>query len=113
MADRGHSPGGQLRRRIVRVLESGRALYRGSLIRYSRTCGHPRCRCGRGQPHTGWALSFSQGGKTRVVYLPDDLRGKAARGLRDYKGLLARLEEVVAADVAELQAQARRYKKRG
>ena len=94
------------------LLRSGQPIYRGSLIQYSRRCGAAGCQCSRGQLHTGWALSVSLRGKTHAVYIPDDLRGAVAAGLRRHKELVGLLERIAKADTEALRRRARRYKKR-
>jgi hypothetical protein len=94
------------------ILRSGQPIYRGSLIHYSRRCGAAGCQCSRGELHTGWALSVSLRGKTRAVYIPDDLRREVAAGLRRHKELVGLLERIAKADTEALRQRARRYKKR-
>jgi hypothetical protein len=94
------------------ILRSGQPVYRGSLIQYSRRCGAARCQCGRGQLHTGWALSVSIRGRTQAVYIPDDLRRGVVAGLRRHKDLMALLERIARADTEGLRHRARRYRKR-
>ena len=100
------------RTEAAEILRSGKPLYRGSLIRYSRRCGGARCKCTKGKLHSGWALSRSVGGKTEVVYLPEHLRGEVAKGLRNHQKAMALLEQIVNADVARLRKKARRYRTR-
>ena len=59
--------------KAVEIIQSQQPVYRGSLIRYSRRCGSPKCKCAKGQLHQGWALSVSVEGKTQVVYIPEEL----------------------------------------
>jgi len=94
------------------ILRSGQPIYRGSLIHYSRRCGAAGCQCSRGELHTGWALSVSLRGKTQAVYIPDDLRGAVAAGLRRHKDLIELLERIAKADTEALRQRARRYRKR-
>lgn len=98
--------------KAAELLRSGEPIYRGSLIQYSRRCGASGCKCAQGQLHKGWALSLSVAGKTRVVYIPDDLRQEVAAGLRRHKDLTALLERICEVDTEALRQRARRYKKR-
>jgi len=93
------------------ILRSGQPVYRGSLIQYARRCGAPGCQCSRGQLHTGWALSVSVGGSTRVVYLSDELRREVAAGLRRHNDLMSLLEKIARADTEGLRQRARRYRR--
>lgn len=94
------------------ILKGGEPIYRGSLIRYSRRCGAENCRCAEGQLHRGWALSLSLKGKTRVVYIPDELGAEVAAGLKRHKNLSRVLERIAQADTSKLRKRARRYKRR-
>lgn len=101
----------QGRARVVGILRSGKQIYRGSLLRYSRRCGGPRCKCASGELHTGWALSLSVGGKTEVVYIPDELRHEVAAGLRRHDELESLLERIAKADIVVLRKRSRRYRR--
>lgn len=98
--------------KAVEIIQSGHPIYRGSLIRYSRRCGSPRCKCAQGQLHQGWALSVSVEGKTQVVYIPDELRREVAAGLRRHEQLAKLIERISQADTRKLRRRARRSKKR-
>ncbi len=101
------------RLKAVEIIQSGQPLYRGSLIRYSRRCGSPKCKCAQGQLHQGWALSASVEGKTQVVYIPNELRREVAAGLRRHAELRKLIERISKADAKKLRTRARRNKKRG
>ena len=98
--------------KAAEIIQSGQPVYRGSLIRYSRRCGSPRCKCAQGQLHQGWALSVSVEGKTQVVYIPDELRREVAAGLRRHEQLSELIEQISKADTKKLRTRARRNKKR-
>ncbi len=98
--------------KAVEIIQSGQPVYRGSLIRYSRRCGSPKCKCARGQLHQGWALSVSVEGKTQAVYIPDELRREVAAGLRRHEDLSKLIERIIKADTKKLRSRARRNKKR-
>jgi hypothetical protein len=71
-------------------------LLRGSLVTLRRRCGKPGCRCADGeQLHETPALSYSDGGRTRVLTLTE----------ADVPAVAAALDRYRAAQ-AELQAQA-------
>ena len=44
----------------------------GSLITLRRKCGKPGCRCATGSPHETPALSYSVGGRTKMLTLTPD-----------------------------------------
>jgi len=99
--------------KAVEIIQSGQPVYRGSLIRYSRRCGSPKCKCAKGQLHQGWALSVSVEGKTQVVYIPDELRREVAAGVRRHEELSKLIERISKADTKKLRTRARRNKKHG
>ncbi len=100
------------RLKAAEILRSGQSVYRGSLIRYSRRCGSPNCKCAKGQLHQGWALSVSVGGKTQAVYIPNELRREVTAGLRRHEDMIELLERISKADTGRLRKRARRYKNR-
>jgi len=99
--------------KAIEIIQSEQPVYRGSLIRYSRRCGSPKCKCAQGHLHQGWALSASVEGKTQVVYIPNELRREVAAGLRRHAELRKLIEQISKADARKLRTRARRNKKRG
>lgn len=98
--------------KAVEIIQSGKPVYRGSLIQYSRRCGSPTCKCAQGQLHQGWALSMSVEGKTQVVYIADELRREVEAGLGRHDDLIKLIERISKADTSTLRTRARRNKKR-
>ena len=48
-------------------------LVRGSVVTHRRRCGKPNCRCADGEAlHETTVLSYSEGGRTRLLTLPAD-----------------------------------------
>lgn len=71
------------RRELVRrLLQASGQMLQGSLSETTRTCGHPGCRCHRGErhgPHT--YLTFKKAdGRTSGVYVPVAARADAEAG---------------------------------
>ncbi len=57
---------------------------KGSLAQVRKTCLRPGCRaCARGDKHPAFILSFTQGGKRRCMYVPNDLVPVLERALRN------------------------------
>jgi len=51
----------------------------GTLITLRRRCGKPTCRCADGTPHETPALSYSVGGRSKMLTLrPDEVAAVAA-----------------------------------
>jgi hypothetical protein len=55
-------------------------MLRGALTTFRRRCGKPSCRCAGGDPHESPALTFTEGGRTRMVTLPGPPRVRPRRG---------------------------------
>lgn len=46
-------------------------MIKGSVYEQTRKCGKPNCRCRTGKLHTSMILSRSEGGKTRLISIPE------------------------------------------
>jgi hypothetical protein len=68
-----------------------------SFVTVHRKCGKPTCHCVTGEGHLSTYLSVKESGRTRMVYVPADLRqrlGEQAlqyRTLRKHRAALAKL----------------------
>jgi hypothetical protein len=59
-----------------------------SLSRVNKRCGQPSCRCQHGGPrHPAYHLSYKQQGKTRTVYVPQDLLAEVQAWVAEYQRL--------------------------
>jgi hypothetical protein len=86
-------------RQVEMVLAEKGPLIRGTVGQRGRRCGHPGCRCARGELHESKYLSVAVGGRTRVVHLPEaDVTrvAKAARRYRRFRRARARLVRLAA-----------------
>ena len=84
-----------------------------SLNAYSHRCGRPTCRCHHGGPlHTGQHLTFKQGGKTRSVYVPQDLLPEVRLWLAEHKRLKQLLHEIHLLTVALVRGHARQQRRK-
>ena len=78
-------------------------MLRGSLVTLRRRCGKTTCRCAQGgHRHEAPALSYSQGGRTRVVMLAESDVAAVAAALQRYRAAKAALEEQAATGLAAL-----------
>lgn len=73
------------RKRALNKIPKIEESIRGSLVVMNRFCGKPNCRCQKGQKHKGVYLSQSQGGKTRMIYIPCHAVKKAAEHIKNYR----------------------------
>src|SRR5512144_2826150 len=78
-------------------------LLRGSLVTMRRRCGKPGCRCAGGeQLHETPALSYSDGGRTRVLTLTEADVPAVAAALARHRAVQAELEARAKAGLAAL-----------
>ena len=78
---------------------------------YRHRCGRPCCRCHHGGPlHTGQHLTFKEHGKTRSVYVPQELLPEVRSWLAEHQRLKLLLREIHQLSVALLRARARLLK---
>jgi hypothetical protein len=98
---------GMLQHRLKKLSTSSPILA-ASLATYRRPCGQPSCRCHRGGPlHAAQHVTFSEGGKTRTVYVPKLLVPEVRTWLAEHHRLKALLREIHQLTVALLRARAR------
>jgi hypothetical protein len=113
-----HQKLSRLRQELLEVLErlgktlevalARTPLVKGSVYQIARRCGHPHCRCTRGQPHRNFVLTWSERGRHRMRSLPpqrvSEVRQKSKEYARFrraraeiavlYKRILALLEQI-------------------
>jgi hypothetical protein len=87
-------------------------MIRGSVLTHRRRCGKPNCRCTDGESlHESTVLSYSQGGRTKFVMLPQAEVAAVSAAVEAYRAALAALEadgEAGRAALIARLAQARR-----
>ncbi len=77
----------------------------GSLITLRRRCGKPTCRCATGSPHETPALSYSVGGRTKMLTLSAEEVPAVAAAVARYRKAVKALEAEARAELAELVAR--------
>jgi len=88
-----------LRRRKALVQQVARLeplVLRGSLIERYKRCGHPGCRCQKGQGHGPKDyLSVSQaGGRPEMDYVPQEYSQQVSEYLRNFQKVRQILEQI-------------------
>lgn len=102
----------QTLRRLLQNLERSLAevfgrspLVKGNVYELARKCGKPNCVCTRGELHRSMVLTWSEGGKSRLVSIPPDrlgeLKEKSEAYLR-FRRARARVTEISREIVAVL-----------
>jgi hypothetical protein len=78
----------QLREELGHLLDVFLArdpLVKGSVYTLHRRCGKPTCGCVRGARHGALVLSWSEGGRTRLLTIPPGRRGDLRAAVRRYQ----------------------------
>ena len=83
-----------LESRLKQMVPAGPVLA-ATLTRVNKRCGQPSCRCHHGGPlHQAHHLAFRHGGKTRNVYVPQDLLAEVQQWVQEHRRLKALTHEV-------------------
>jgi hypothetical protein len=84
-------------RRTLKVVFGRSLLIKGNVYELSRKCGKPNCTCTRGQLHRSMVLTWSEGGKSRLVSIPSnrlaDVKKKSEEYLQ-FRRARARVTEI-------------------
>jgi uncharacterized protein DUF6788 len=92
----------------LKKLSTASPILAASLASYRHRCGQPSCRCHRGGPlHAGQHITFTEGGKTHTVYVPQSLVPEVRTWLAEHQRLKGLLREIHHLTVALLRARAR------
>lgn len=67
------------------ILSDHRPMVKGSVYRMERKCGKPNCRCATGKPHSSMVLSWSEGGRTRLLSVPEKRLDEVKRLTEQYQ----------------------------
>ena len=58
-----------------------------SLVTIHKKCGRPGCHCQKGEGHPGHYLTCKEKGKTRTVYVPQDLLPQVQAWIAEHRRL--------------------------
>ncbi len=102
-----------LERRLKQLVPTG-PLLAASLARVNKRCGQPSCPCHHGGPlHPAHHLTFRDGGKTRTVYVPQDLLAEVRPWVQEHQRLKALIHEVSQLTLALIRGHVRTAAPRG
>ena len=103
-----------LESRLKQMVPAGPVLA-ASLNRLNKRCGQPSCSCHHGGPlHQAHHLTFREAGKTRTVYVPQDLLKEVQTWVQEHQRLKAMIHEVSQLAVALVKGHvADRRRRRG
>jgi len=84
-----------------------------TLAQVQKRCGQPSCSCHHGGPlHQAHHLTFRDEGKTRTVYVPQDLLEEVRSWVQEHRRLKALQREVNQLAVALIQGHVRQRQRR-
>lgn len=81
---------------VEQVLHEPGPLIRGTLGERARVCGHPGCRCTRGELHVSKMLSVGVAGRLRQVHIPASDEVAVAEKTQRYRRLRQARTDLVA-----------------
>ena len=83
-----------------------------SLVTIRRRCGHPGCHCAQGHGHPAWYLTCKVQGKTKTVYVPQDLLADVRLWIQEHKRLKTLLQEISQLTLARIQTHVRTQRRK-
>ncbi|HKB34807.1 MAG TPA: DUF6788 family protein [Gemmataceae bacterium] len=106
----------QIRRMLasrLKQLTPAGPLLAASLARVQKRCGQPSCRCHHGGPlHPAHHLTLKDAGKTRTVYVPQDLLGEVQAWVAEYQRLKALMAEISQLSLALVKGHVQQRRRR-
>ena len=87
----------------VRQLTAQGPVLAASLVEIAKVCGRPGCRCLSGHKHVGHYLTFKVVGKTRTVYVPQELVRGVQSWIKEHKRLKQLAREISQLSIALVQ----------
>lgn len=96
----------------IRQLRARGPVLGASLVQIAKQCGRSGCHCQSGKKHVGIYLTFKEQGKTRTVYVPQELRGEVARWIDEHRRLKRLMKELSALSVARVRTHVTARKRR-
>ena len=101
-----------LNSRLKQLAPAGPVLA-ASLAQVHKRCGQPSCSCHHGGPlHPAHHLTFKEGGKTRTVYVPQELLDEVRSWVEEYQRLKRLLHEVSQLTLALVRGHAHNRKRK-
>jgi hypothetical protein len=100
-------------RALLEAVVSCRSLIKGSVYDLKTRCGKPSCVCAQGQRHSAMVVSWSQGGRTKILTVqPGDLDRLIRltgeyRSFRQARARLVKLQKELLKEVDKLETALR------
>ena len=71
-------------RRDLKVVFGRSSLVKGNVYELARKCGKANCLCTRGQLHRSMVLTWSEGGKSRLLSIPSERVAEVKKKSEEY-----------------------------
>ena len=85
-------------KRILERIRKIKPFVQASLSIYQKRCGNPNCRCSREGPmHETAQLTWKEGGRTRTLHVPVELRQEVTKWVEEGKLLKSLIAQMSAA----------------
>jgi hypothetical protein len=98
----------------VRQLQAQGPVIAASLVQIAKHCGREGCHCQTGPKHIGHALTFKVAGKTKTVYVPQDLVEEVETWVQEHKRLRKLVREISRLAVERIRGHVKtRERRRG
>jgi Family of unknown function (DUF6788) len=98
--------------RLQKLVPAG-PLLAASLSRVNKRCGQPSCSCHHGGPlHQAHHLTVTEAGKTRTIYVPQDLLEEVRTWVHEYQRLKTLIREVSQLTLALIQGHVTQRRRR-
>lgn len=102
-----------LARRLKQLVPAG-PLLAASLAQVKKRCGQPFCSCHHGGPlHPAHHRTFTERGKTRTVYVPQDLLTEVQLWVQEYQRLKVLIHEISQLTLALIKGHVPHRRRRG
>ena len=87
----------------LKELHPNSPILAATLVRVHRRCGRPGCHCQKGPGHPTHYLTCKQQGKTRTVYVPQDLLQEVQLWIREHQRLKQLTQHISQLALAQVQ----------
>jgi len=71
-------------RRVLKVVFGRSSLVKGNVYELARKCGKANCVCTRGELHRSMVLTWSEGGKSRLLSIPSERVAEVKKKSEEY-----------------------------
>jgi hypothetical protein len=88
----------------IKDFKANGPLLAASLVIIYKKCGSPGCHCLTGKGHPGFFLTCKEKGKTRTVYVPQDLVPEIQLWIAEYKRLKPLIRQISQLALAQIQS---------